>query len=257
MGCHELGPLGVVIPCQMDPDEISDIADFGVPEAQLITFLLYANGWGVEQNHKKALEYLQQALATRDRLAPYCAGSYFASRKTTNQDLITAFEWYQRSAEQGFVPAQHMVSGCYQYGQGVDVDPKKALEWALKAARAGYVPAQLGVAFMYREGIGTPKDLSNSFEWNMEAAKKGNADAACQVAGMYELGEGVASDEKAALDWYHRAAEKGSWIAHSSLAGIYRMGRLGVTRDPEKAANYERLAAKLKTKFAKTHGMPG
>jgi TPR repeat protein len=234
----------------MTLDEIFEIAEYGPVHAHIISFLCYTNGWSVERNDEQALKYLGEALVSGDPFAQYCAGSYFASRKNTNQDLITAFEWYQRSAEQGFAPAQHMVSGCYQFGHGVDVDPKKAKAWELKAAHAGFAPAQLGVAFMYREGIGAAKNLSSSFRWNMEAAKKGNADAACQVAGMYELGEGVARDEKAALDWYHRAAQKGSWIAHSSLAGIYRLGRLGVTPDLEKAEKHERFAEKLRTKLA-------
>jgi len=240
----------------MTPDELLEIADFGVVPAQLASFLLYANGYGIEPNREKAVAYLQKALASRDPFAQYCAGSYFASRASTDQELIEAFEWYQRSAEQGFAPAQHMLSGCYQFGKGVDLDPSRALDWGLKAARAGFVPAQFSVAFMYHEGVGTERDLVNSFRWYMEAAKQGNADAACHVAGMYELGEGVARDQRAALDWYRRSADGGSWLGHSTLANVYRLGRLGVTPDPEKAVSHEQQAETIKSKLAKTIGLP-
>lgn len=227
-------------------DELLEVAEFGVPSAQLTLFLLYANGWLIEADTRKFAEHLTKFRRSDDPVIQYFVSSYLVSCATQQEEFMAAFELCQRSADQGFPPAQHMLAGCYQFGRGVDRDPTKAFEWDLLAAQQGFIPAQLTIASMFGEGLGTAKDPRQSFHWYLEAAKRGSAEGAHCVATMYEIGDGAMLDEKLALHWYLEAAERGSWIAHGSLAGIYRLGRLGQTKDPVLSEQHEQSAERLK-----------
>ena len=58
------------------------------------------------------------------------------------KDLKQAAEWYQKSAEQGYVEAQVSLGACYEDGEGVEKDIDKAVEWYTLAANQGNEAAQ-------------------------------------------------------------------------------------------------------------------
>ena len=45
------------------------------------------------------------------------------------QDKSKAFELYEKSAENGFVPSQYELANCYKYGKGVKKNKIEALDW--------------------------------------------------------------------------------------------------------------------------------
>jgi hypothetical protein len=75
------------------PEEISKHAEQGDPEAQWRLGVLYHNGDGIRQSDREAIE------------------------------------WFQRSAEQRFVPAAAALGSQYWAGQGVPQDYNKAYFW--------------------------------------------------------------------------------------------------------------------------------
>ena len=51
-----------------------------------------------------------------------------------SKDLVQAFEWILKAAEQGSASAQNSVGICYEQGEGVEKDGAKAAQFYRKAA---------------------------------------------------------------------------------------------------------------------------
>lgn len=53
-----------------------------------------------------------------------------------------AFEWYERSAAEGYLPALYRLGRCYHSGKGVSRDEGKAIAYFEEAARQGHIFAK-------------------------------------------------------------------------------------------------------------------
>eukprot|EP01126_Amoeba_proteus_P017565 TRINITY_DN1852_c0_g1_i20.p2 TRINITY_DN1852_c0_g1~~TRINITY_DN1852_c0_g1_i20.p2 ORF type:complete len:122 (+),score=23.58 TRINITY_DN1852_c0_g1_i20:886-1251(+) len=73
-----------------------------------------------------------------------------------------SFEALKKSADGGFLLAQHNLGVAYLEGTMCDPDPKLAAEYFRKSASKEYVPSILNMAHLYRDGIGTEKDLETA-----------------------------------------------------------------------------------------------
>ncbi len=58
----------------------------------------------------------------------------------------TSFRWLQKTAEQGYAPAQYELGLCYGSGRGVKKDANKAVYWMEQAARQEYRKTQYSLA---------------------------------------------------------------------------------------------------------------
>src|SRR5436305_12876345 len=61
---------------------------------------------------------------------------------------------------------------CYQYGIGKRKDKFKAFEFYLKSAEEGYSAAKNNLGYCYQNGIGATKDEKKAFEWYLKAANE-------------------------------------------------------------------------------------
>lgn len=77
-----------------------------------------------DMNYVKA-----QAEAGRPRSQTQLADFYLALSDFTN-----ALPWYQKAAEQNYVPAQLSLAGCLLSGRGTGKDPATASQWLRRAA---------------------------------------------------------------------------------------------------------------------------
>ena len=77
-----------------------------------------------DMNYVKA-----QAEAGRPRSQTQLADFYLALSDFTN-----AIPWYQKAAEQNYVPAQLSLAGCLLSGRGTGKDPATASQWLRRAA---------------------------------------------------------------------------------------------------------------------------
>ncbi len=62
---------------------------------------------------------------------------------------VKAFEYYNKSAEKGYVNAQFQLGECYRLGIGIEKDETKAFEYYKKSAEKGYTYAQTCLGFSY------------------------------------------------------------------------------------------------------------
>jgi uncharacterized protein len=171
------------------------------------------------------------------------------------KNIAEAHDWYRRSAERGFTPAQYMLFYAngpekHQSGTANEQQGKIAVNWCRKAAAGGFAPAQLNLSFetpdpaeayklklaaaeqgyaraahtlgsLYRDcRSGSAPDLPTAFTWFKKAAELGDADSANAVARMLREGTGVAKDEAAALQWFLKAFEMKSPSAASALTNL-------------------------------------
>lgn len=96
--------------------------------------------------------------------------------------------------------------------------PEKARIWFEKSANNGYVPAMMTLGDMYNTSA-AKRDGDAACHWYEEAAKKGHAEAMRNIGMCHQIGRGsVMPNEKTANEWFRKAAEKGDLPAHSALA---------------------------------------
>ena len=73
-----------------------------------------------------------------------------------------AFEFYKKSADQGFVDAQYKLGYFYYHWTKIDINSEKAFELYNMAAKGGNVEAQRSLASLYEKGEGTEKNIKSA-----------------------------------------------------------------------------------------------
>ena len=73
---------------------------------------------------------------------------YFFGQKGVQQDKAEGLRWCHRAVEAGSGRAAMYIGRCYLIGDGVDQDIDKALEYFQKSAELGYIPAFCSIAIM-------------------------------------------------------------------------------------------------------------
>ncbi|MBI4195661.1 MAG: sel1 repeat family protein [Betaproteobacteria bacterium] len=191
-------------------EEVHDLANQGVPEAQALLAMLYRS---------------------------YSSG---AGRVDYNEfaDLT------RKAAEKGYAVAQFNLSYAYALGDGVERNEEQALHWMVMAAKNGYARAQ--PILQRQEGI--QADLRSrrqdeaGFAADQRAAQAGDAKAQFALATRFEDGRGVDRSMAQAIPWYRKSADAGLVEAQAYLGVIYDKGR-GTKQDDVEAANWYRKAA--------------
>lgn len=171
--------------------------------------LLYANGWGVEQNDRTAAVHL--GLAAQDF------------------DTVAVLEMARR----------------YDAGKGVGVDQAKATGLYNLAANLGVNQSFPLIARRLEEGVGVRADQGKAAGWYARAADEGKGDlfSTVRLAAMLADGRGVKKDEPAAQTLYSRAAERRDPEAEYQMGMMLLNGKRGMAKDPKAAEGWLKRAA--------------
>lgn len=132
--------------------------------------------------------------------------------------------WYEKSAVQGYAPAQYNIGVAYRYGRGVPQNLQKAIEWYKKSANQGVVQTQVNLGMSYLSGQGGEVNYVSAKEWFMKAAEKNNSIAIFNIGQLYFYGLGVPKDYIKSEIWLRKALNLGSMRAKNSLALFYGKG---------------------------------
>ncbi|NOR50781.1 MAG: hypothetical protein GQ530_07105, partial [Desulfuromonadales bacterium] len=95
----------------------------------------------------------------------YEKGLAFEFGEGVPQDYRTAFEFFKKSADQDYAPAQYKLGLAYTYGQGTEKDHEAAVEWYKKSAAQGYALAQRTLATLYMSGDGIEQNKPLALAW--------------------------------------------------------------------------------------------
>lgn len=105
-------------------------ADQGYPPAQVGIGDLYANGYGVREDHYRAQEWYKVATQlSRNQDAHFKVGEGFFRGLGAPQDYGRAVTHYQIAAKQGHPVAQYLMGSMYEAGWGITRDLIEAWVW--------------------------------------------------------------------------------------------------------------------------------
>lgn len=159
----------------------------------------------------------EKAAQSGQAKAQYKLGTAYA----TQQNFAKAAEWLQKSANQGYAPAQNGLSILYLQGMGVTKDDNQALEWLQKSVIQGYPEAQYNLAMLYKNGRVIAKNETQAAAWLQQAALQGDAQAQYELGVMYELGLGIPKDKTKSLEWLQKSAAQGNGDAKNRMGKQY------------------------------------
>ncbi len=159
------------------PDPV--ILTKGLPLDKLIEL---ADGGDPVSQHSLGLYYYHMATETKHekRAGETEAGSVMTDKEKEDYKK-KSFDYYSRSAKQGFPKAENKMGLCYRRGNYPEKDLKekeaweKAFEWFRKAADQGDDMGQFNLGECFEFGIGTEKNLDAAILWYKMAAAKGNS----------------------------------------------------------------------------------
>lgn len=152
---------------------------------------------------------LRRAAAEGDPSAQFEVGARLAEGKGIDQNFKSAIEWYQRSASHGFAQAQYRIGTHYERGLGVEKDPERARVWYQRAAEQGNVKAMHNLAVLSTNRPDGKIDYAEALRWFSEAAQYNLPDSQFNLAVLHESGLGVPKDPKTAYVWFALAARNG------------------------------------------------
>jgi TPR repeat protein len=167
-----------------------------------------------------------QTTAGLDPSALFDKGMNALAGSSASRSGANAIEYFRRSAELGFAPAEVVLGYLYETGVNTTADPREALELYKKAAQQGDPLAQWLTGRMIYLGEASTRDLNEAGSWLEKSSSQNNPFA------QYLLGkiafERSHFDQSAEL--FRKAAEQGLPHAQLQLALQLRDGQ-GVPRD--------------------------
>ena len=138
---------------------------------------------------------------------------------------LDALEYFRRSADRGYAPAQDALGYFYETGNLTAGSQSQAVDWYRKAANQGDVLAQWLLGRNYYIGGGIQQDLPAAEKWARAAADQGNP------FGEYYLARVLADrDDTKATAMFKLAADQGIPPAQYYYAMALKQGR-GVDLD--------------------------
>lgn len=149
----------------------------------------YLEGEGVEQNSDIAVGWMESAFGVgKDAEAAHdLAVMYEYGRHGVEVDVVAAFEWFEKGAEQGNVESMVELGLCYELGCGVEQSDELALDWYTQAAHLGHPTAKFSVAEIFEEARGVPQSDEEACLWYYRAALVGCDDSKVALRRLYDI----------------------------------------------------------------------
>jgi TPR repeat protein len=159
-------------------------ANQGIPGAELLLGLKYADGDGVDMNEVEAARWLERAAQKGEALAQYRLGTLYEKGLGVPLDTKIAADWYSKAAELGNVKAMHNLAVAYANGAGRETDYTEAARWFRAAADHGLADSQFNLAVLYERGLGVPISLVEAYRWYAIAAAQGDSESNLRVEAL-------------------------------------------------------------------------
>ncbi|KAG0238815.1 hypothetical protein BGW41_008026 [Actinomortierella wolfii] len=196
-----------------------------------------------DQNMKTGLQYLNRAASNATEnapMAPYILGLILSReyKQLSIPDDIAfpddgeALEWFKKSAELGYGPANYKLGYCYEIGAlRCPIDPFLSVKYYERAVLAGDSTgeAEMALSGWYLSGADNyfPANESLAFQYAQRAADKGLAKAQYALGYYYEVGISVPADINKAMEYYKLAAAQGNKDAQKRLSDRATFDKLG------------------------------
>ena len=169
-----------------------------------------------------SLEHLSLS-AKKDRYSQYLMGILFIDSfknidYVDDSALRDSFKWIEKSAEQGFAPAQFILCMMYLDEKGVDKNINLAFYWCSRSAKQKFLLARYMLGLLYAKGPPEIRDMGETMLLMGMSAQQGLSYAQFSAALLWFFGEGgVEQNIEMAFVWISRAVENGLFFAEKWL----------------------------------------
>lgn len=165
------------------------------------------------------------------------------------------FNFQQKMADAGNVKAQYKLAYMYETGRGVNRDLSKAQQWYQKSAEKGYISSQHRITYIEVKRNGF-KPKHRAWIKQLKADADSDDKVMFLLANMYETGIGVKDDLNKARYYYKKSTAKGNADAETRLFALeQRMRRVqekqAAKEAEEKALKKAQLLAEKKAREEK------
>jgi localization factor PodJL len=171
-------------PTSAEVRELALKANQGIPGAELLLGLKYADGDGVTANEVQAAQWLERAAQKGEALAQYRLGTLYEKGLGVPLDAKIAADWYAKAAELGNVKAMHNLAVAYANGAGRETNYSEAARWFRAAADHGLADSQFNLAVLHERGLGVPASLIDAYRWYAIAAGQGDMESNVRVEAL-------------------------------------------------------------------------
>ncbi|GBC05285.1 hypothetical protein RclHR1_06150011 [Rhizophagus clarus] len=160
----------------VDKDEIKTFefykksAEHGYISAKFPLGYCYVNGIGTKINKEKGFELYNEA-------AGKGSNTFDINNNKSINNLDEINYWYHEAAENDNKFALYKLGECYELGKGVCENEIRAFEFYKKSAIQGFVDAQYKLGYCYEKGVGTNTNKIIAFDLYKTAVIGGNVDA--------------------------------------------------------------------------------
>lgn len=242
-------------------EELKQLDANGDKDATAILAQFYLHGIGIAADIEHAIELLNKAIAMGSSDAAWELGMvYYKNDLGVPIDKYKAVILFEKGAQGGNENCCGMLSDCYLYGEGTEINETKAFQYALIAARAGNTIGLLNAGICYDDGIGTTKDPSSACYWYKEYLNRDSEDdfimmrvALCLSDPYERFGIRPTKDMLNEAFYYAREAlEKGNIEAQLIVGWFYEKGEV-VPQDFDLAHKYVQNAADSGNEVAQRH----
>ena len=206
-------------------------SEMGSLEAQFQLAEAYHFGKGILRDDKKAMDLYYKTAQKGHSISEFMVGLYYMLNRgeisntlsiTSKRDTVIAFDWFLKSAKQGYHPAQRRIGAFYETGTDPCVrNVGKALEWYQKAAEQKNPLALFAMGRLYANGIDEENpDNSRAFDYYMQAANMNLREAQYRVGIAFLFGKGTVKDMDSAISWIRKSSEQGYAAAITLLSEL-------------------------------------
>jgi TPR repeat protein len=176
-----------------------------VPELYIHMGRMYRDGWGVESDVDKAIEWMRKAADWNPEMFTREFSELLLSTGR-GQDAEEAMERCMERYEKSGSPVYaRIIAGMYRDGKGAPKDVDKAIQWIRKVADVDEVG---GKAAYYEFLVSTdvPEYHAEALKECMQQCEAGGPPVYCAlISRMYRDGKGVEKSIDKAIEWMERA----------------------------------------------------
>uniref|UniRef100_A0A8D8GKK2 Protein sel-1 homolog 1 n=2 Tax=Culex pipiens TaxID=7175 RepID=A0A8D8GKK2_CULPI len=231
-----------------------ELADEGLPDAQMGLGFMYAAGIGFNVSQAKALVYYTMAALGDNSWAQMALGYRYWAGVGVPNSCETALDFYRKVATK--VANQVTFSGgaaihrirlldeAENSGTSSGILDNDLIDYYQLLADKGDVQAQVGLGQLhYQGGRGIQLDHQKALQYFSQAANAGNAVAMAFLGKIYlEGSDNIKADNDTAFKYFKKAADLGNPVGQSGLGVMFLHGK-GVPKDTVKALKYFTQAA--------------
>ena len=168
----------------------------------------------------------------------YIEDSEKGMRAYRNGNLIEAMKLLEKSASQGYAPAQTTLAYILDQAE----ENKRAFNLFKQAAEKNYAAAQFGLGNMYAKGEGTEKNIKLAGQWIQKSAQQNYTPAMRAYAYALEFGNlSFTKNDTQSFQWYEKCSQSGDPVCTRRLVQVYTRGDLNQAMNKDKADQLQLL----------------